>query len=150
MASDVIYFENPNTGARREAPVGFSITTLFFSFLPALLRGDWKGAGFIALAAIPIYYILNLFLGLGFDLYIFSSTRPISSQALHLSGTIFSTFYNRLYITSLVKKGFQAYGVDKGVLTEVVNELDSSIPILKKSQTNQNSQELLDNNQEHN
>ena len=50
----------------------------------------------------------------------------------------------------LVKKGFQAYRVDEGVLTEVVNKLGSSIPILKKSQTNQNSQELLDNNQEHN
>ena len=143
MASDVIYFENPNTGARREAPVGFSITTLFFSFLPALLRGDWKGAGFIALAAIPIYCI-----HIGFDIY--PTPEKAIARALHFSGAIFSGFYNQLYITGLVKKGFQAYEVDKGVLTEVVNKLDTSIPILKKSQTNQNSQELLDNNQEHN
>ena len=125
MASDVIYFENPNTGATRQAPVGFSWTTLFFSFLPALLRYDWKGVGFIALAAIPIYCI-----HIGFDIY--PTPEKAIARALLFSGALFSGFYNELYITGLVKKGFQAYGVDKGVLTEVVNELDSSIPILKK------------------
>ena len=107
------------------ATVGYSWTTLIFSFFPALLRYDWEGAGFIALGAIPIYYIL-----IGFD--IFPAPKIASARAMVFSGAIFSSFYNQLYITGLVKKGFQAYGVDKGVLTEVVNELDSSIPILKK------------------
>ena len=31
----------------------------------------------------------------------------------------------------------------EGVLTEVVNELDSSIPILEEPQANQNSQEIV-------
>ena len=50
MASDVIYFENPNTGARREAPVGFSWTVLFFGGFVPLVRGDW-GYFFIMLVA---------------------------------------------------------------------------------------------------
>ena len=129
MASNIIYFKNPNTGATRQAPVGFSWTTLFFSFLPALLRYDWKGVGFIALAAIPIYCI-----HIGFDIY--PTPEKAIARALRFSGVIFSGFYNQLYITGLVKKGFQAYRVDEGVLTEVVNKLDTSIPILKKSQTN--------------
>ena len=85
MASNKIYFKNPNTGEMREAPVGYSWTTLIFSFFPALLRYDWKGAGFIALTAIPIYYIL-----IGFD--IFPAPKIASARAMVFSGAIFSSF----------------------------------------------------------
>ena len=56
-------------------------------------------------------------------------------------GVIFGFFYNKLYIKGLVKKGFQAYGVDHGDLTELVNKVDSSIPILEEPQTNPKPQE---------
>jgi hypothetical protein len=42
MANNTIYFENPRTGQMKEAPVGFSWTTLLFGPLPMLFRGNWK------------------------------------------------------------------------------------------------------------
>ena len=39
MASNTIYFKNPNTGEMRGAPVGFSWTCFFFGGLVPLFRG---------------------------------------------------------------------------------------------------------------
>lgn len=42
MAYSVITFENPHTGQIRQAPVGFSWSSLFLGGFVPLYRGDYK------------------------------------------------------------------------------------------------------------
>jgi hypothetical protein len=130
MASNTIYFKNPNTGEMRGAPVGFSWTVFFFIFIPPLFRGDWKGAGLILLLECGLIFIL-------FDYP--DSTAPMG----FLVGVIIAFFYNKFYIKGLVKKGFQSYRIQVGVLAEElsVHKLGGLVPVLKEPQTNQKSQE---------
>lgn len=77
----------------RDAPVGFSWTTLFFGALPALVRSDWKWGllQFIAAAC-----------------------------TLGLTWFVFPFIYNRLYLKDLIKKGFKVKDAGAGDLrTEV-------------------------------
>ncbi|MEI7840126.1 MAG: hypothetical protein WCJ11_06455 [Methylococcaceae bacterium] len=80
MASSMIYFENPHTGYRREAPQGFSWTTLFFGFFPALFRGDWKWGIIMAICSV---------ITVGF------------------SQLIFCFIYNDFYIKDLLSDGYK-------------------------------------------
>ena len=79
MAFATITFKS-KAGIVKEAPVGFSWTTLFFGFFPALIRGDWKWA--------LIMFIVG-FITFG------------------LAYIIFAFIYNRLYLQDLLKKGFK-------------------------------------------
>ena len=78
MAFATINFEK--NSLTKEAPVGFSWTTLFFGFFPALIRGDMKWAVIIFAATFVTF---------------------------GLAGIVFAFIYNRLYIQSLVEKGFR-------------------------------------------
>ena len=80
MASSKITFTNPNTGAIKEAPVGFSWTTFFFAGIPALIRGD------IGVGAVII--IIGMF-------------------TLWFSDIVFAFIYNKLYIKNLIGQGYK-------------------------------------------
>ena len=80
MAFATINFENPHTGALKQAPVGFSWTTFFFGFFPALLRGHWVGA---------IVQILLALITAG------------------LSNLVFMFIYNKMYIKHLLGDGYK-------------------------------------------
>ena len=67
-------------GLIKEAPVGFSWTTLFFGMFPALFRGDFKWT-LIMIAA-------------GFF-------------TVGLAFIVFGFIYNRLYITSMIESGYK-------------------------------------------
>lgn len=69
--------------------VGFSWTTFFFGFLPALFRGDLKWAAIMFVTALAI----GIFTA-GFGAWI--------------PGIIFSFTYNKSYIKDLLEKGYYA------------------------------------------
>ncbi|MCQ6561717.1 DUF2628 domain-containing protein [Paenibacillus mendelii] len=75
-------------GGLKEVKVGFSWTTFFFGFFPALFRGDlkWAVIMFITSVAIGIFT-------LGFGAWI--------------PGIIFSFIYNKMYIKELLEKGYR-------------------------------------------
>ena len=101
MAYTSIIFENPKTGAIKKAPVGFSWTTAFFGFIPALTRGDWKWA------------IIMLIL------YVFT---------LGLSAFVFMFIYNKLYIKDLIGSGFKAKTIESGEMETESSKLGMEIP----------------------
>ncbi|MFX3631495.1 MAG: DUF2628 domain-containing protein [Candidatus Pristimantibacillus sp.] len=74
-------------GGLKRVKVGFSWTTFFFGFFPALFRGDlkWAAIMFITSVAIGIFT-------LGFGAWI--------------PGIIFSFIYNKMYIKELLEKGY--------------------------------------------
>lgn len=64
----------------KKAPVGYSWTTLLFGGWPALFRQDWLWGICVILASILTY---------------------------GLAGIVCSFFYNKVYIKSLIKKGYK-------------------------------------------
>lgn len=101
MANNKIYFEHPHTGAKKEAPVGFSWTTFFFGFFPALFRGDWKWA-------IIMFLLSVLTLGIAIIYFWFA--------------------YNKLYIKDLVGAGYKARGVQGGSIEGIASRIGFDIP----------------------
>lgn len=81
MAFAKVYLKNSRTGQMREAPVGFSWTTFFFGFFPALFRSDWVGA------------IIQLLLG---------------CVTFGLSNLVFMFVYNKMYLKRLLNEGYEA------------------------------------------
>lgn len=74
-------------GVIKEVKVGFSWTTFFFGFIPALFRGDLKWA--------LIMFILQVVFG--------TFTFGLGSAVI---GLVFSFIYNKLHIKELIEKGY--------------------------------------------
>lgn len=77
-----------DAGLSKQVKVGFSWTTFFFGFFPALFRGDLKWAA--------IMFVIALAVG--------SFTFGIGSG---ISGIVFSFVYNKIYIKELIEKGYK-------------------------------------------
>lgn len=103
MAYTSIIFKNPNTGAMKEAPVGFSWTTFFFGFFPALFRGDLK-------------YGLIQFV--------------IAMITMGLSNIVFAFIYNKFYIKDLIGQGYKAQSIASGDLNFASAKIGMQIPTL--------------------
>ena len=90
MAFATIKLKSKN-GSIKEAPVGFSWTVFFVSWLVPLSRGDWKWALIIF---VPIFITFGL------------------------SSILFAFIYNRTYIEGLLKQGYtiKSYSGDKKLI----------------------------------
>lgn len=109
MAHTTIIFKHPVLGEMKKAPVGFSWTTFFFGFFPALFRGDWKWS--------IIILLITLIAG-GF-------TMGIGSVVCWI---VFAAIYNKMYIKDLLMKGYVITGV-QGAHTFEQLQMDLSIPL---------------------
>jgi hypothetical protein len=90
MAHGKLIFENVRTGEVKAAPVGFSWTTFFFGFFPALFRLDWKYAAVHFGAQLLMTLTSVVHFGLG-NLVVWG---------------MFCFMYNKLYIKDLVDAGW--------------------------------------------
>jgi len=104
MAFTSIIFKNPNTGAMKEAPVGFSWTVFFFGFFPPLFRGDFKWAIIIFILAMITFGISNL---------------------------VFMFIYNKLYVRDLIGSGYKAQSIASGDLDYASANVGIAIPRLE-------------------
>ena len=77
----VVTLVHEETKLTKRVKVGFSWTTLFFGFLPALLRGDFKWA--------IVQCLLNIL-------------------TFGLSSLVFAFVYNKIYVRELIEKGYRA------------------------------------------
>lgn len=101
MAYASINFHHPQSGRIKTAPVGFSWTTLFFGFFPALLRSHWVGA-------LAIFLLCFVTWG--------------------LAGVVFSFFYNKWYVRHLISEGFKATSASQD-LTYLGQRLKIALPV---------------------
>ena len=97
-----LILEHPNTGIIKQAPIGYSWTTLFFPTIPALLRGDFKG--FCIQLLLDGFLILPIF--------------------------IFPHLYNKSYIQRLLSQGFKVKSVVGDTIEGAGAKLGVNLPQL--------------------
>tara|TARA_B100000686_G_C16614675_1_gene875742 strand:- start:668 stop:973 length:306 start_codon:yes stop_codon:yes gene_type:complete len=85
MAFATLTLEDKKNKIIKEAPVGFSWTTIFFGGFVPLFRGDW-----------PWFFIMLI----------------ASAISFGLAGILFGFIYNRIYIQNMLKKGFKIKSYD--------------------------------------
>ena len=95
-------FKNPHNGKLREAPIGFSWTTLFFGFFPALLRGHWIG--------LFVMLLIGVITG-------------------GLAWLVFPFLYNKFYVKHLIKEGYFVVGIDANT-SSIETHLGFEVPML--------------------
>ncbi len=111
--------EHPDTGKVRTAVTGFSVTSLFFGFIPLIFRQAWKWLLIYAGAFLALVIILTAII------LIFDTSDKGIDQISRILGIGFNAGWassiNRLHLRDLLKNGYRI--VDFGNTTpEVVSK----------------------------
>lgn len=115
-----IKMRNEYTGQFKEVPIGFSWTTFFFGFFPALFRGDWKNF-------MILFFLGPLTLGIVYIVYWFK--------------------YNKIYTNDLISHGFKVIMTAEEAAF-MSAKIGIPLPIIVSSSTPQVSQ-INSRNEEH-
>ena len=94
MSNNTVYLEK--NGITKEAPIGFSWTTLFFGAFPALFRGDFK------------WFFIQVFCAL----FTFGA-----------STLVFMFVYNKLSLKDKIMDGFTVSSVGTGKASDVLGAM---------------------------
>jgi hypothetical protein len=108
MAHSCVVFKNPTFGTIKRAPIGFSWTTFFFGFWPALFRSDWKWAA-INFAVTVVVAIVTM----GFGCIV--------------TMVVFGIIYNKMYVKELIARG---YTVDSMESQKTIEQLSAELEVL--------------------
>lgn len=90
MAHTILHMRHPLTRHTRQAPIGFSWTSLFFGPITCMFRSDWLSA-----ITLIILTILLFPLGVSWGVWVLQSF-----------------FYNQYFIHKLVNQGYQVDHVE--------------------------------------
>lgn len=96
MAFDKIKLKNPVTKEVIESSVGFSWTVLFFGWIVAAFRKDWKW--------MAIMLLITLFLGL-----------VMSGSPAAIVNLVMAFLYNKIFIEEKISDGWIVTGSVKGL-----------------------------------
>ncbi|MBV8591019.1 MAG: hypothetical protein JO212_13370 [Acetobacteraceae bacterium] len=92
----MIMLKHKESGLMKRGYYGFSWTTLFFGFWPALFRADFA----TFLGSLVVYLVLGL------------ATFGIGSL---LAGIVWAFLYNRYYTSRLLERGYRFDGSPAGI-----------------------------------
>lgn len=118
MAKETLHFKSKHTGQIKQAPVGYSWTTLFFTAFVPLLRGDWK---WVAIMALIILVLAGIVAAV-------APNAPVQSISLW-TGIILGFLYNKAYIKGLISKGYEVTSVEQGDIDAVQTKLGVTLPV---------------------
>lgn len=85
-----VKFIDKNKGKIKSSPLGFSWTTFFFGVFAPLFRGDWLGAFGVFCVLVAAGYAVS----------------PVIALIIQI---VVAVFYNYIYISRLLSKGYELY-----------------------------------------
>lgn len=94
-----VKFIDKNKGKIKSSPLGFSWTTFFFGVFAPLFRGDWLGA----------FGVFCVLVAAGF------AVSPITVLVIQI---VVAIFYNYIYISRLLSKGYEVYNANDIILVK--------------------------------
>lgn len=96
MDNKYTYLRSPRGPEVRKVKNGYAWTVLVFGIFPMLFRKDWKHALIFFLIALAVNYVATNTIG-----------AEITTLCTAVYWAIIASFYNQLFIKSLLEKGYQ-------------------------------------------